>query len=116
MSWTFAKVFERDHHRCVFCGRDLLVDFESWMLSQEDHLVPSSKLGLDELENRVIACYVCNKLKAAYVPDFPLTETNRTKYINAIRDHIMSRRSYHMSEFATWTHAEPGDSAEPPTP
>ena len=106
MSKHFSKLFARDNCRCVYCGRDLLVDFESFMLSQEDHLVPTARLGPDDLENRVVACYVCNKLKGVFVPNIPLTPSNRTMYINAIRDYIMARRSHYMSEFASWTHAE----------
>lgn len=114
MSKHFSKLFNRDNCRCVYCGRDLLVDFESFMLTQEDHLIPSARLGPDDFENRVIACYVCNKLKGAFVPDVPLTSSNRTQYINSIRDYIMSRRSHYMSEFASWTHAERGSKAEVP--
>ena len=108
MTRHFSHVFQRDQHRCVYCGRDLLIDFEAFMLAQEDHLVPKKKLGTDTLENLVIACYPCNKLKGDFIPDFPLIKGNRTKYINAVRDEIMRRRSKNMRDYASWTHDEPG--------
>jgi 5-methylcytosine-specific restriction endonuclease McrA len=40
-----------------------MVDFETWMLTQEDHLVALKGGGAHDTDNRVIACYVCNKLK-----------------------------------------------------
>lgn len=110
----FSALFTRDNQRCVYCGRDLLADFDSFMLAQEDHLVPSAAKGSSDIDNLVIACYVCNKVKGAFVPEFSLTKSNRVKYINAIRDEIMKRRSKNMRDFASWTHGEPG--AKPPTP
>lgn len=107
MTTHFSAVFERDNHSCVYCGRNLLVDFESFMLTQEDHLVPIKSKGESTLENLVIACYVCNKLKGRFVPDFALTDSNGIKYLNAVRDEIMMRRSKNMRDFASWTHAEP---------
>ena len=90
------------------------VDFETFMLTQEDHLVPRAKGGSNGLENRVIACYVCNNLKGFFVPEFELTATNRTAYIDAVRDHIMSKRSEKMRDFATWTHLPGGVPRESP--
>ena len=50
---TFTEVFTRDKCRCVYCGRDLVHDFDSFMIAQRDHLDPR---GGDELENVVTAC------------------------------------------------------------
>ena len=36
----FSKVFERYQHRCIYCGRDMLIDFDTFMLTEEDHLFP----------------------------------------------------------------------------
>lgn len=104
MGKLFSEVFERDRHRCVYCGRDLLVDFETFMMTEEDHLLPRSKGGLDELDNVVTSCAVCNGLKANYVPEFQPDATNREKYIADIRAYVMERRAAKMAEFTTWTH------------
>lgn len=56
MTKHFATVFDRDNRRCVYCGRDLLVDFETFMLAEEDHLIPVSKGGAaHDVQNIVIA-------------------------------------------------------------
>lgn len=69
MTKYFSDTFEQSNHRCVYCGRDLCVDFETFMIAHEDHLVPLSKGGADSPENIVIACAVCNALKSNFVPD-----------------------------------------------
>jgi len=104
MGKLFSDVFERDNRRCVYCGRDLLVDFETFMMAEEDHLVPISKGGQYELDNVVTSCAVCNRLKGSYMPEFELTTANRDRYVGEIRAHIMSRRADKMAEFTTWTH------------
>ena len=103
MSRHFSEVFSRDKHRCVYCGRDMLVDFETFMMTQEDHLVPISRGGPDEAYNIVTACAVCNMLKGNYIPDDCKPE-NRGAYIASIRKRIMSRRSERMADFVSWTH------------
>ncbi len=113
MTKYFSALFSRDKCRCVYCGRNLMVDFDTFMLTQEDHLVPLAKQGEDALENLVIACYVCNKLKGEFKPNFALTQLNRIAYIDAVRDEIMKRRSKNMRDYASWTHSE--KSVEPPT-
>ena len=106
MSKHFKAVFERDKGRCVYCGRDMLVDFETFMTVQEDHLVPISTGGPDEVNNIVTACSVCNMLKGAYTPPDVYKPEERVAYITAIREHVMSRRAECMAEFISWTHPD----------
>lgn len=51
------RVYERDGHRCVFCGSaaDLTID----------HIVPVSKGGANNLENLCALCWPCNNQKRA---------------------------------------------------
>jgi len=102
----FVQVFERDQGRCVFCGRDLKSDFDTFMMAEEDHLVPGSKSGYRrDMDNLVLACSVCNRLKADFVPNPPLDpKKERKKYITAVRTHIMQRRGERMREFLQVTH------------
>ncbi len=103
MSKHFKEVFQRDHYRCVYCGRDMMVDFETFMTIQEDHLVPLSKGGKDVPDNVVIACAVCNSLKHDYLPpSMKLTADNRTQYIAEIRKHVMSQRAIKMKDYVDW--------------
>jgi 5-methylcytosine-specific restriction endonuclease McrA len=104
MTRFFAEVFERDNRRCVYCGRDLMVDFDTFMIAEEDHLVPLSENGTDEPSNIVTACAVCNRLKGSFVPSPEYVAAKRAKYIEIIRSKIMERRANKMADYATWTH------------
>ena len=109
MSKHFKEVFERDNRRCVYCCRDLMRDFEVFMIIVEDHLIPKSAGGPDEPQNIVTACSVCNILKGDFRPDWlPNLDDpkSRREYIKEIRAHIMGRRADRMADFATWTHPE----------
>ena len=105
MSKHFKEVFQRDNYRCVYCCQDMMVDFDTFMIIEEDHLLPLSQGGEDIPENVVIACAVCNMLKGDYAPGTKLTEANRIEYIAEIRKHIMSQRANKMKDYASWTHS-----------
>ena len=103
----FLQLFERDQGRCVYCGLDLKADYDRFMMATEDHLVPSSKGGPSgrELDNLVLSCVVCNRLKANFVPEPAIDPTKeRRKYITAVRKHIMERRSDRLKDFMQVTH------------
>ena len=106
MSRHFSEIFERDKYRCMYCGRDMLTDFETFMMVQEDHLVPKGKGGLDEASNIVTACSVCNLLKSDYIPPYDYKPEECGKYISDIRKHVMSRRAERMADFVSWTHPD----------
>ncbi len=82
-----------------------MVTFDTFMIIEEDHLVPLSKGGEDISDNVVIACAVCNRLKSDHVPDVRLTADNRTQYIAEIRRHVMSQRAKKMADYVSWTHS-----------
>ena len=102
MSALFKAAFASSGHRRVYCCRDLLADFDSFMLAEEDHLVPRSKGGPDSAENVVIACAVCNRLKGNYAPTESYDATKRNDYIIGVRHFIMSQRAKHMDIFSGW--------------
>ena len=104
MTECFSKAFQRSNCRCVYCGRDLLADFDAFMIAEEDHLVPKSKGGKDEAENIVIACAVCNRLKGNYTPTDEYDSAKRKEYIEACRAHIMKQRLKHMLTYSEWVH------------
>jgi len=89
---------------------DLKADYDRFMMATEDHLVPTSKGGhARDMENLILSCTVCNRLKGHFVPE-PVIDPvkERRKYITAVRAHIMLRRSERMKEFMQVTH--PGQS------
>jgi 5-methylcytosine-specific restriction endonuclease McrA len=102
----FLQLFERDHGRCIYCGLDLKADYDRFMMATEDHLVPESKGGKGrDLQNLVLSCLVCNRLKANFVPDPPLDpKKQRREYIRAVRAHIMKLRSARLKDFIQVTH------------
>lgn len=102
----FLQLFERDHGRCVYCGLDLKADFDRFMMATEDHLVPSAKSGKGrDLENLILSCSACNRLKANYEPDPEIdAKKERRRYIAAVRAYIMKRRSERLKEFMRVTH------------
>ena len=89
-------VFERDNHRCVYCCRDLLHDFDAFMLTHMDHLMPGA---INEPENIVTACYVCNLLKSDFCPE----GSTKKERIASARLCIMERRVKKILEdFSSW--------------
>lgn len=101
MSKFFSKAFEESQHRCVFCGKDMLSDFDTFMTTVEDHLKPTSIGGHDEQGNIVISCSVCNNLKGNYFPD-GVNNDDRAEIISKAREYIMKRRALAMSDFMSW--------------
>ena len=83
---AFREMFIRDNHRCVYCSRDLLHDFDAFWTVQQDHLDPK---GGADLENMMTACFVCNNLKG----DFEPGGSCREEKIVSARQHIMKRRA-----------------------
>ena len=102
MSSTFSKVFERDNHHCVYCGKNMLADLDAFMSAEEDHLLPRSAAGTDEPENIVTSCNVCNRLKGNFVPDGIDITTDRPSYVSAVRSRILERRAEKLKEFMSW--------------
>lgn len=55
----------RDDFTCQYCGRDLLADFESFVMYARDHITPRAYGGRDGNYNRVVSCGPCDRLKAS---------------------------------------------------
>lgn len=106
----FVQLFERDKGRCVYCGMDLTADYDRFMMATEDHLIPASKGGKGRnLDNLILSCMVCNRLKANFVPEVIDAINDRRKYIAAVRDYIYRRRSEKLKEFMQVTHPDQSD-------
>ena len=106
----FMLLFERDQGRCVYCGMDLKADLDRFLMATEDHLVPASKGGKGRnLENLILSCVVCNRLKANFAPDGIDAKQDRRGYITAVRKHIFERRSQRLSVFMQVTHPDQVD-------
>ena len=97
---SFSKIFERDNHRCVYCGRDLLHNYDAFALAQIDHLKPTSKGGsATDIMNTVMSCCVCNKLKSDFLPE----GSSREEQIKSARLKIYERRAAKINdEYSSW--------------
>jgi len=102
MSTLFSPAFQQSGCRCVYCCRDLTADFDSFMLAEEDHLIPRGYPGADDPENIVIACRVCNGLKGQFPASESFDANKKRDYIVSARKHIMNKRAEKMEIFAGW--------------
>ena len=103
----FLQLFERDKGRCVYCGMDLTADYDRFMMATEDHLVPASKGEKGRnLDNLILSCMICNRLKSDFVPELVDAVKERRKYIAAVREFIYKRRSEKLKEFMQVTHPD----------
>ena len=107
----FLQLFERDLGRCVYCGLDLREDFDRFTMATEDYLLPSSKGGpARELENLVLSCQTCNRLRGDFTPAPAINiKKQRRQFITAVRAHSMSKRSERLKEFLKVTHPNLAD-------
>ncbi|GAB3282641.1 HNH endonuclease [Parahaliea aestuarii] len=64
LSLCNRTLFRRDDHRCLYCGRQ----FSRAELTR-DHVLPTSRGGLDRWENVVAACKRCNWAKDDRTPE-----------------------------------------------
>lgn len=61
--WKIVFPSPRYNWKCAYCGLDLLKDINTYASSCEDHLIPTAKGGLDDIDNLVPACFFCNSRK-----------------------------------------------------
>ena len=97
LSW-YRETYIKDGYRCVYCGRDMLDDFESWMSLEIDHIIPKSKGGGDSIDNLVASCNVCNRLKSTFVPE-GYEEMQKEELLRQIRANILEKRAKWLAEF-----------------
>ena len=96
----YRRTYVRDNYRCIYCGRDMLSSLDDWLSLEIDHLLPTSKSGKDEENNRVTSCNVCNKLKSNFDPG-NLPE-DKDQQIEIMRKHVLEKR---MAEQLRWLKA-----------
>jgi 5-methylcytosine-specific restriction endonuclease McrA len=80
--------------RCGYCYKDLIADADSHRDWQQDHLIPSSRDGTDEIGNLVLCCRTCNHFKGKWNPAEHLNglEQNKDNMTDIARVYINSRR------------------------
>lgn len=100
MSDIWDRAYQRHAALCTYCDRDLLVDFDSYMSGELDHLVPVKWGGSDADSNLVLACNVCNRLKGDFDPRSKGSDlANRVQLIESSRAYVKARRAKLKTEF-----------------
>jgi hypothetical protein len=86
------KLFRRDCHTCAYCG-DV---FRETALERE-HVIPTSRGGVDTWTNVVSACRACNQLKAAKTPEEARMPLLYVPYVpSRWEDMILQARAEHI--------------------
>jgi 5-methylcytosine-specific restriction endonuclease McrA len=89
---------------------DLKADHDRFLMETEDHLVPTSVGGKDRnIDNLILSCVICNRLKANFVPSGIDVKKDRRAYIAAVRKHIFACRSDRLAVFMQVTHPDQPD-------
>jgi 5-methylcytosine-specific restriction endonuclease McrA len=82
-------VARRSNFRCVYCNHFFFQDVASWIQFNVDHLRPGSSGDRDErIENKVAACWPCNKLKSTFDPGNGNPEAPLQDLIEIAKRHI----------------------------
>ena len=81
------RLFEESAHSCIYCGRPLTLE-----TMETDHIVPRSKGGSSDYDNKVCACPCCNAMKADKdIPEFleTMAPKKRRSYQNRLGELFM---------------------------
>jgi 5-methylcytosine-specific restriction endonuclease McrA len=80
--------------RCVYCGHKFFESVDAWTQFNVDHLRPgSNKTERDErIENKVAACWTCNKIKASFDPGAEEVGASRERLIAIAKRYIEEAR------------------------
>jgi len=97
LEW-YRETYIRDEYKCVYCDTDLKSRFNDWMSIEIDHIVPKSKGGSDDLDNRATSCSACNSFKHSYIPN-NFENMSREELIKAIRKKIKIKREMWMERY-----------------
>ena len=84
-----AKILERDHYKCRYCGADGTQSFDTWLSLSWDHLLPKGHPNRDNPDYIVTACNFCNTADNRY---FDLAEKRGIKFDGLTPDELVAQR------------------------
>ena len=89
--------------KCAYCDKDLLESVDNFKEWQKDHIVPSSKGGLDEDTNLALSCRTCNFIKSRWDPRLRLgSNPTKADLVNVAREHVSEKRKEAQSEINSY--------------
>jgi len=95
---TFT-VARRSNFRCVYCDHFFFKDVESWTQFNVDHLRPGTSGDRDERsENKVAACWTCNRLKSSFDPGIQHPEATQQELIEIAKVHVNEVRAKRLAK------------------
>lgn len=94
-----AILSERANHKCEYCGLDFFASVSNYKSFQIDHIIPTSKDGKDENDNKAVSCKICNvDLKSRWNPADVCNSKDRNKLIEAVKEYIQEREEFYLKE------------------
>ena len=94
-----AEMGIRASFRCEYCDRDMLSSVDAYDAWQEDHVIPQSRKGPDQVDNKALACKTCNFMKGDWDPRSELPEgVERAEYVQAARRYVGNKRAQKLAE------------------
>lgn len=95
-SLTNAKLFKRDRYTCAYCGNVHLRGLT------RDHIVPTSKGGLDVWQNVASACRGCNALKGSKLLHQAGMELLYTPYVPSVFEGFLLSGRHIRADVHEW--------------
>lgn len=108
MSDLWSRKYQEYRHRCAYCGKHLFTDFDTFMGSTLDHIVPKraepplSEAEFESEDNRALACATCNVLKGGWDPREGDMSRSKEQLIDRAREIIFQRRSKKVKQFLNY--------------
>ncbi len=97
---TNRALFARDRHLCQYCGNA----FATQKLTR-DHIVPTSRGGLDTWSNTTTACAVCNAAKGARTPEEWGVQLIAVPYAPCYAEHLLLKGRNILADQAAFLQA-----------
>lgn len=102
MGWSreTVRLGIRASFRCEYCDRYLLGSIEDYHTWQVEHIIPVSKGGSEDLDNKAIACEACNLMKRVNLPE----GDTRAERLRSARHLIYEKRKRKQEELDELLH------------
>ena len=85
----------RANFKCEYCGCNFFATVNDYDSIQVDHIIPTSLLCDNSLNNLALACKTCNFIKRNWNPQTIKNKAqNRDELLKAAKDYILGKRKF----------------------